>query len=40
MKALRKDVLIDCDSVHSTLLEKEILMKANHPFLVGMEFVF
>ena len=40
MKSLRKDVILDYDQVESTLLEKEILQKADHPFLVGMEYVF
>jgi RAC serine/threonine-protein kinase len=40
MKALRKDVLIDYDQIESTKLEKEILLKAQHPFLVGMDYVF
>lgn len=40
MKSLRKDVIIDYDQIESTLLEKEILQKADHPFLVGMEYVF
>merc|ERR1719263_25455 len=40
MKSLRKDVIIDYDQIESTLLEKKILLEADHPFLVGMEFVF
>ena len=40
MKSLRKDVIIDYDQVESTLLEKQILMEADHPFMVGMEYVF
>lgn len=40
MKSLRKDVILEHDQLDSTLLEKEILLKANHPFLVGMEYVF
>lgn len=40
MKSLRKDVIIDYDQVESTKLEKEILMQADHPFLVGMHYVF
>ena len=40
MKSLRKDTILDYDQVESTLLEKDILQKADHPFLVGMEFVF
>jgi serine/threonine protein kinase len=40
MKSLRKDVILEFDQVESTLLEKKILQKADHPFLVGMEYVF
>jgi hypothetical protein len=40
MKSLRKDVILANDQIESTLLEKDILLKANHPFLVGMEYVF
>jgi serine/threonine protein kinase len=40
MKSLRKDVIIDYDQVESTKLEKDILMQADHNFLVGMHYVF
>ena len=40
MKSLRKDSILEHNLVDSTLLEKEILQKADHPFLVGMDFVF
>ena len=40
MKSLRKDVILEYEQVESTLLEKEILQKCSHPFLVGMEYVF
>ena len=40
MKSLRKDVIIDYDQVESTKLEKDILLQADHPFLVGMHYVF
>ena len=40
MKVIRKDVLIEYDQIESTQLEKEILFAADHPFLVGMEFLF
>ena len=40
MKSLRKDVILDSDQVESTKLEKNILMQADHPFLVGMSYVF
>ena len=40
MKSLRKDVIIDYDQIESTLLEKKILLEADHPFLCGMEWMF
>ena len=40
MKVLRKDKLIAEDQIQSAKLEKDILQNANHPFLIGMEFVF
>ena len=40
MKSLRKDVILDYEQVESTKLEKQILLEADHPFLVGMEYVF
>jgi hypothetical protein len=36
IKSLRKDVIIDYDQIESTKLEQDILLKADHPFLVGM----
>lgn len=40
MKSLRKDTIIDYEQIESTLLERDILQKADHPFLVGMEYMF
>jgi serum/glucocorticoid-regulated kinase 2 len=40
IKVIRKDVLIEQESIKSTELEKDILFAANHPFLVGMDFLF
>ncbi len=40
IKVIRKDVLLEYDQVESTLLEKDILFAADHPFLVGMDFLF
>ena len=40
IKVIRKDVLIEQESIESTELEKDILFAANHPFLVGMDFLF
>ena len=40
IKVIRKDILIEYDQIESTLLEKEILFAVDHPFLVGMDFLF
>ena len=40
IKSIRKDVLLDADLVDSTLLEKNILLACDHPFLAGMDFIF
>ena len=37
---IRKDVLIEKEQVESTILEKDILFAADHPFLLGMDFLF
>ena len=40
IKAIRKDILIETEQIESTRLERNILLSCDHPFLVGMEFVF
>ena len=40
MKCIRKDILIKNDQIENTLLEKDILVKVKHPFLVGTEYIF
>jgi len=40
MKSIRKDIVIDNDSIESIKLEKLILLSVSHPFIVGMQFVF
>jgi serine/threonine protein kinase len=40
VKSIRKDILIEMDQIESTLLEKEIMFECDHPFLVGMEYLF
>ena len=40
IKAIRKDVLIETDQIKSTLLEKEILMECDHPFLINMDYTY
>ena len=40
MKVIRKDTLLEEDSLVNTLLEKDILLNAEHPFLMSMNHVF
>jgi serine/threonine protein kinase len=40
IKAIRKDVLIEYNQVQNTKLEKDILFGCDHPFLVGMDYLF
>ena len=36
MKSIRKDVVIESDSVENIKLEKQILLQVTHPFIVAM----
>ena len=40
VKSLRKDILIQYDQVDSTVLEKNIMLECEHPFLCGMDYLF
>lgn len=40
MKTVRKDVVIKHESVESLQVEKMILNQVNHPFIIGMDYVF
>lgn len=40
VKAIRKDVLIDGDSIASVKVEKDILIECDHQFLSGMDYLF
>ena len=40
LKQLRKDLLIETDALVCAKLEKEVLKRARHPFLVGLNYVF
>mmetsp|Transcript_19031 Transcript_19031/g.18155 ORF Transcript_19031/g.18155 Transcript_19031/m.18155 type:complete len:89 (+) Transcript_19031:800-1066(+) len=40
MKSIRKDIVIDHDSLLNLKLEKMILLQVNHPFIIQMEYVF
>ena len=40
MKAIRKDKILQSGALENTMLEMMILMKADHPFLCGINYVF
>jgi serine/threonine protein kinase len=40
MKSIRKDIVLEHDSLENLHLEKTILNQVNHPFIISMEFVF
>ena len=40
MKSIRKDVIIEHDSLESLKVEKLILLQVKHPFIISMDHVF
>ena len=40
MKSVRKDIVIKHESIKSLQVEKLILNQVNHPFIIGMDYVF
>jgi len=41
VKSIRKDVILEHDlSIESHILEKDIMLSCDHPFLVNMEYMF
>ena len=40
MKSIRKDVVIEQESVENLVVEKLIQLQVNHPFIIGIDFVF
>ena len=40
VKALRKDNLIISKQIDNTILEKNIMLEVDHPFLLSMDYVF
>jgi len=40
MKCIRKDIILENEQMENIQLEKDILYKIDHPFLVNMEYVF
>ena len=40
IKSIRKDILLETEQVKNTLLEKDIMMECESPFLVGMDYLF
>ena len=40
MKSIRKDIIIEKDSLENIRLEKYILLCVDHPFILSMDYVF
>ena len=40
MKAIRKDLIIELNYMKNIEMEKNVLLRVDHPFLVNMEYVF
>jgi serine/threonine protein kinase len=40
MKSIRKDIVIDNDSLENIKLEKLILLQVSNPFIVSMQYLF
>ena len=40
MKSIRKDVVVELNSISNIHVEKLILLQVNHPFIISMEWVF
>lgn len=40
LKSMRKDVILDRNSLDSIKLESLIMLQVNHPFIVSMQYVF
>jgi len=41
VKSIRKDIILEHDlSIESHILEKDIMLACDHPFLVNMEYLF
>lgn len=40
MKSIRKDIVLDNDSLENIKLEKLILLQVSNPFIVSMQYVY
>jgi len=40
MKSIRKDIVLDCNSLESLKNEKSILLQVRHPFIISMDHVY
>lgn len=40
MKCIRKDIVIEHESIENLIVEKIIQLQVNHPFIIGIDFVF
>lgn len=40
MKSIRKDVVVELNSISNIHVEKRILLQVNHPFIISLDYVF
>lgn len=40
IKSIAKHVLIEDEAIESTILEKNIMIKCDYPFLMGMDYMY
>ena len=40
MKSIRKDAVLEHQTIEKVSIEKLILLQVNHPFIINMEYVF
>jgi serine/threonine protein kinase len=40
IKSIRKDILLEQGQVENTLLEKDIMLECDNPFLISMDYLF
>jgi hypothetical protein len=40
MKKIRKNTVLEADMVKGVIVERQVMARANHPYLMGMHFAF
>jgi len=40
IKAIRKDLLLQLDQIPEAIQERDIMLECEHPFLIGLNYVF